>query len=138
VYAYVEGDPVLFSDPDGFQAFNGQTPPQSIPGGPWQPRPGARPGSFMGPKQPTGPRTICEYVPDKLNGGPSSADRAYWKTQGAGERGWQRYDLSGNELTPDEAHPRPRIRVPFPLRAPLILCPACDFLLPLADRPPDA
>jgi hypothetical protein len=67
------------------------------------------------------------FVPDEANGGPKNAKEAYWKTQEPGQKGWQRYNLEGKPITPEEAHPgNPRI----PLRLPfyLLICPLCDIM----------
>ncbi|MGP8473894.1 RHS repeat-associated core domain-containing protein [Burkholderia sp. PR2] len=109
LYAYVDGDPISYIDPRGLQAWRpGMVPPSNVPGGPWTPAgAGQRPGTFFGPKPPSGGREICQYVPDKANGGPPNAENGYWKTNTPGERGWYRYDLNGNPITEDEAHPKP-------------------------------
>jgi hypothetical protein len=106
IYAYVENDPVNNIDPYGLVDIPA-SPPSSIPGGPYTPAPGQRPGSFFGPSQPSGPRTQCQFVPDAANGGPPGASQPYWKTQSPGQRGWNRYDTNGNPITPDQAHPNP-------------------------------
>jgi RHS repeat-associated protein len=86
IYTYVDGDPLNLIDPQGLQAYNGQTPPPSIPGGPWTPAgPGQPPGTFAGPKGPG--QKICRYVPDENNGGPQGAQQSYWKTKTQGEPG---------------------------------------------------
>jgi RHS repeat-associated protein len=104
VYGYGGGRPLIIPDYTGLQAYTNQIP-SVVPGGPWEPRTGARPGSFQGPKQPKGPRAVCEYVPDGKNGGPPSAPNAYWKVQVPGQAGWQRYDLAGKPIAPSQAHP---------------------------------
>lgn len=108
-YVYVYGNPVSYIDMRGLQAWRpGMAPPSDIPGGPWTPAgSGQPPGSFYGPKPPSGGRELCKYVPDRTNGGPPDAERGYWKTNTPGERGWYRYDLDGNPITEDEAHPNP-------------------------------
>jgi RHS repeat-associated protein len=130
-YQYVGGNPLTYSDPEGLQPYTGQTPPSSIPGGP-----------FQGPKNPNGgPRDICRYVPDGKNGGPSGAKDGYWKTQEPGQKGWNRFDLRGNPITPEQAHPsNPSNRpVPpvFPGSFPLypLFCPLCGIALPPGNGP---
>lgn len=49
---------------------------------------------------------MCRYVPDEANGGPPGAKSGYWKTMAPGED-WSRYDLNGNPISPEEAHPSP-------------------------------
>jgi len=39
--------------------------------------------------------------------GPPGAKFGYWKTNVPGQPGWSRYDLNGNPITPEEAHPFP-------------------------------
>ena len=109
-FAYVEGDPLSLTDIYGLQAYDGQLPPNTIPGGPWTPAgPGQAPGSFYGPSNPNGgPRAICRFVPDEANGGPKGAATPYWKTQEAGQKGWSRYDSSGIPTTAESAHPGKR------------------------------
>jgi RHS repeat-associated protein len=104
---YVDGNPLIFSDPLGLQPYEGQVPPSNMPGGPWTPAgAGQAPGTFFGPQNSNGgPRDICRYVPDGANGGPSGAKDAYWKTQEAGQKGWSRFDSSGNSISPQQAHP---------------------------------
>jgi len=48
---------------------------------------------------------MCRYVPDAANGGPAGADQPYWKTQQPGQSGWDRYNLNGDPITPEDAHP---------------------------------
>jgi len=105
-YAYVVGNPVSNVDPFGLQAWQPwMQPPANIPGGPWTPAgPGQRPGTFYGPKKPAGGRNMCTYVPDEANGGPRGANQGYWKTQVPGED-WQRFNQSGNPISPEDAHP---------------------------------
>jgi RHS repeat-associated protein len=77
-----------------------------VPGGPWIPGTDSKPGKFNGPPQPCGPRLICQYVPSEQNGGPKGAKEPYWKTKD-GPNPWQRYDLKGNPITSEQAHPSP-------------------------------
>lgn len=102
--------------------------PDRIPGGPWEPNSGGRPGNFLGPKQPGG-RGQLQWVPPEGQGGPPGS-RGYWKTNMPQQKGWQRYDRIGNPITPGQAHPSPNRWMPI-LKAlerfPLILCvhPGC-------------
>lgn len=117
VFAYVDGDPLSKSDPMGLQAYTGQTPPSNIPGGPWTSAgPGQPPGSFFGPKSPTGgPRKMCRFVPDAKNGGPEGAPESYWKTKTPGQPGWDRFSQSGEPMSSNAAHPgNPSPRPWFP------------------------
>jgi hypothetical protein len=130
-YAYVEGNPISLIDPDGLQPFTGQTPPSNIPGGPWtpNPNPNAPAGNFLGPKQPSGARMQCQYVPDGKNGGPSTSKEGYWKTNSPDQKGWQRFNQNGEPISPEEAHPgRPN----FPRGIGPLICPACPFVFPNA------
>jgi RHS repeat-associated protein len=84
------------------------SPPGKIPGGPWTPTSG-RPGEFKGVKPPKGPPPRLQYVPK--NTVKNSKNNPYWKKSNGVDKGWQnRYDVNGNEITPDQAHPGP---VPF-------------------------
>ncbi|WEK46386.1 MAG: hypothetical protein P0Y56_15450 [Candidatus Andeanibacterium colombiense] len=84
-------------------------PPSNLPGGPYTEKPttpGNRPGSYQGPKQPSGPRPQAQWVPPESEGGPPGS-KGYWKVQLPGQQGWDRYSRSGQPLTPDQAHPNP-------------------------------
>ncbi|MDE1153154.1 MAG: hypothetical protein PW788_11515 [Micavibrio sp.] len=90
-------------------------PPEGLPGGPYTPAGlGNRAGKFFGPRATKGPPTTCEYVPAQGEGGPTGSS-GYWKTLDPnhpslpGEPAWQHYDLNGNPITPDQAHPGPGI-----------------------------
>jgi len=105
LYGYVENNPVNLVDPLGLVGEI-PNPNGTVPGGPWTPAgSGQRSGDFWGPKPSSGPRPMCRYVPDQANGGPSGAASPYWKTQLPGVKGWNRYDLNGNPVTPEQAHP---------------------------------
>ncbi|MGN5612539.1 RHS repeat-associated core domain-containing protein, partial [Xanthomonas hortorum] len=134
-YGYVDGNPVSYVDPYGMQAYTpGLNPPVNLPGGPWTPAPGQKPGTFYGPKGPN--RAVCRYVPDQMNGGPRGAPNGYWKTTTPDTNGWQRYDLNGNPISPEEAHPKPpNIPGPGLLPTPLILCPLCEMYLNIINPP---
>ena len=103
----------------------GSVPPK-IPGGPYKPgiKPGQRPGSFYGPQQPKGPRPMVQYVPPEEDGGPSGS-KGYFKKDIPGQPGEQRYDMEGNEITPEQAHPGnpPVIAPPRILPGPVIIVP---------------
>jgi RHS repeat-associated protein len=141
-YSYVDGIPLSLSDPMGLQSYNGQTPPSGIPGGPWTPQSGQQPGTFQGPANPNGgPRDVCRYVPDEANGGPNGAKEPYWKTKEP-NKPWTRFDLKGNPITPEQAHPgnSPSTR-PMPLVIPgsipfyPLICPLCNVMFPPSNGP---
>jgi RHS repeat-associated protein len=133
LYEYVGGNPVNDVDPLGLAET--PYPPAGIPGGPYVPQPGQRPGggTFMGPKQPKGPRPSCQYVPDTENGGPPGTPEPYWHYYPPGG-GDQKYDQNGNPLPPgNEGHaqddqapappeppaPAPEPEIPIPPEIPL-------------------
>ena len=98
-YAYVGNNPLRWVDPWGLAEI--PNPNGVVPGGPWTPAgPGQAPGTFFGPKNPSGPRDICRYVPDEANGGPAGAGEPYWKTQQPGQNEWSRYNMNGKPITP--------------------------------------
>jgi hypothetical protein len=74
------------------------TPPENIPGGPWQwTDNGTNPrgGQFYGPKQPRGPRGSLTWSP------PTPNQRGYWKaTPPSGPA--QRYFPWGDPMSPDQ------------------------------------
>jgi RHS repeat-associated protein len=98
--------------PNGVGAAGTPTPaipPSNLPGGPYTAKPstpGNRPGSFQGPKPPSGPRTQAQWVPPEADGGPPGS-KGYWKVQIPGEKGWSRYNEDGDPLTAEQAHPNP-------------------------------
>jgi RHS repeat-associated protein len=99
LYAYVGGNPVLYSDPLGLAPI--PDPNGVVPGGPWSPAgPGQRPGSFFGPRKPTGGRDMCTWVPP---GGPNNSI-GYWKAKTPSGQ-WQYFDSQGRPTTPPQAHP---------------------------------
>jgi RHS repeat-associated protein len=51
-YLYANASPLMFTDALGLQAYNGQTPPTNIPGGPWTPQAGQQPGTIKALKTP--------------------------------------------------------------------------------------
>jgi RHS repeat-associated protein len=121
VYGYVDGDPLTQTDWWGLQAFTGQAPPVSIPGGPWTAAgPGQLPGDFFGPKQSNGGKLQCRYVPDRSNGGPPGARKGYWKIKLPGQKTWSRYNLKGQPISSDEAHPESPKLPPWALMGALV------------------
>jgi len=119
-YAYVMSRPLTTRDAEGLAVgpppmgpFPPEAPgripeasdiPNSIPGGPWTPAgPGQRSGAFYGPKQPSGPRAMCEYSPPESEGGLKGSS-GYWKLSPPGQP-QQRYDMNGNPITAEQAHP---------------------------------
>jgi len=129
-YAYVGNDPLNFVDllglwpgPPPMGPFPSDGPgripeagdiPSNIPGGPWASAgPGQRLGAFFGPKQSSGPKAQCQYVPREGEGGPPGST-GYWKTKTPGQDGWSRYDLNGNPITPEVAHPGPTEPIELP------------------------
>lgn len=133
----------MLTDTFGLQTYNGQTPPTSIPGGYWTPQAGQQPGTYQGPKNPDGGgRDMCRYVPDEANGGPKGAKESYWKTQEPGQKGWSRFDLKGNSVTPEQAHPgNPPSTRPAPFLIPgsipmyPLVCPICNVMFPPSNGP---
>jgi len=106
LYTYVLNDPINWLDVTG---LSGNIPPipdpnSVVPGGPWKPAgSGQLPGTFYGPKQPSGPRNMCTWVPPGGQGGPPGSS-GYWKRSLPGG-GWERYNTSGTPITAAEAHP---------------------------------
>jgi RHS repeat-associated protein len=103
LYAYCGNNPICGVDPAGLNPIIPDPNQANIPGGPWTSAgAGQRPGAFLGPKGVKGLRMQCEYVPP---GGPSGSI-GYFKTKWNNVKNeWQRYDLEGNPVTPEEAHP---------------------------------
>jgi RHS repeat-associated protein len=143
LYGYVLQDPINWIDFYGFQAT--PNPNGIVPGGPWTPAPpgsGQLPDTFYGPKQPFGQRPMCQYVPENSVGG--NYHPPYWKYTPGGQSGQpqQRFNINGEPITPEQAHPgnpqspqenaKPPIieiippsllRLPFPI----MICPECFF-----------
>jgi RHS repeat-associated protein len=120
LYDYVGNNPINWEDPYGLALYPPNFvgplqprdsripyPPSNIPGGPWtwssNPQ-NSRGGDFIGPKQPTGPRTRCTYAPP---GTVNNNKNPYWKDSNG-----QRYDVNGKPITPEEAHPSPNTPPP--------------------------
>jgi len=104
LYLYVRGNPLALVDPLGLQGIPTEAP-EGLPGGPWTPAPGQRPGTWYGPKQPSGPRTQCNWVPPESEGGPKGS-QGYWEVTpppGGGPK--QRYSRQLTPISPEEAHP---------------------------------
>lgn len=77
-----------------------------VPGGPWTAAGnGQKDGTYFGPKQVRGGRSITRWVPPHDDGGPPGS-QGYWKTKTPGSS-WRRYDQQGKPITPEEAHPNP-------------------------------
>ncbi|MEW6370594.1 MAG: RHS repeat-associated core domain-containing protein [Pseudomonadota bacterium] len=115
-YVYVRNNPLAFVDPDGLVPI--PNPNGVVPGGPWSENPNSRPGNFLGPRQATGGRAQCQWVPDSANGGPPGS-KGYWKTNNPGQKGWSRFSQAGTPISPNEAHPGPRnAPSPVPVVAP--------------------
>lgn len=74
-----------------------------FPGGPWEPNPTNRKGNFLGPKEPGGGRSQCQWVPRFGEGGPPGSE-GYWKVNTHGKKGWIRFNREGNPITPEQAH----------------------------------
>ena len=78
--------------------FGTPTPPDNIPGGPWQwsPNPqNPRGGNFMGPKPPKGPRGTITYSP------PTDDQVGYWKTNDP-DGSVERYFEDGTPMVGDQ------------------------------------
>ncbi len=108
-FIYVNGSPLSSFDPFGLVDI--PDPNGTIPGGPWTPHNANMPGQFLGPKQDSGGRAQCQFVPDEANGGPPGS-KGYWKTNQPGEKGWQRFDFNGKSITAAEAHHIPAAKKP--------------------------
>jgi hypothetical protein len=144
---FVNGDPgnkPPISTADGEEQSRtpstaGVPAPNSVPGGPWTPH--DKPGQFQGPKPQdgVGGRTRLQYVPPEGEGGPPGS-KGYWKVNEPGQKGWQRFDLKGNQITPEQAHPSGRVRPILPAipaaagsaLAPFI-CLTCWMLTPVLE-----
>ncbi|MCP4491061.1 MAG: hypothetical protein GY820_27660, partial [Gammaproteobacteria bacterium] len=104
LFGYVLGDPVNLIDINGLEGFS-PNPNGTVPGGPWTPAKGQKPGTFWGPKPKNGGgRPMCRWVPPEGQGGPPGS-KGYWKTQQAGQKGWQRYSSGGQSQTAEQSHP---------------------------------
>ena len=121
VYGYVLQNPGRYTDPRGEQTI--PSPPSNLPGGPYQPNPRGRPGSFLGPKMSSGPRFSCQWI---TPGGKNNSV-GYWKVQPPGEpkSNARRFSRSGKFLTQSQAHPG-RLPLRWVPRVPLLIF---DFML---------
>jgi RHS repeat-associated protein len=130
VYAYAKSAPTMNVDSMGL-AEAPKSVPEGVPGGPWTPAgPGQRDGTFFGPKQPSGPRAICRWVPAYGDGGPPGS-KGYWKTDPGGSGYTGRFGPDGQPLTPEEAHPNPPplpLPLPKPPFLPIPIPPICDAM----------
>lgn len=136
VYGYADNNPGMLFDPYGFSgtAIPIPNPNGVVPGGPWTPNPGNRPGNYLGPKpEGGGGRPQCQYVPPQGQGGPPGSN-GYWKVNQPGQPGWQRYNGIGQPITPEEAHPG--LRIPPVIIRMFIFCPLCPSLLQGMTPPP--
>jgi len=96
LYAYVDGRPFDARDPMGLQP---PPVPSWMTGGPYEWD--AANSRYQSTQR--GPRYYCVYVPqDAVGGGPHDP---YWKQNTPGQKGWQRFDLRGNPITAEQAHP---------------------------------
>ena len=112
LYTYILNNPINLIDPWGLWDPNLFPDPNVVPGGPWEPALKDKPGLFLGPKIPGKGRPQLQYVPDQANGGTYGAKNPYWKVNYPGQKGWQRYNLCGEPITPEEAHPKPDSKAP--------------------------
>lgn len=100
-YAYSDNNPLSKSD------FFGLAPipsPNNVPGGPWTPVGPEEKGRFLGPKPESGGRAQCQWVPSQEAGGPPGS-KGYFKTNQAGQKGWDRFTPTGEPQTAEQAHP---------------------------------
>ena len=134
VYGYALQNPGMYTDPRGEQSV-----PDWMPRGPYGPR--TPNGRYLGPKQSSGPRPYCEYVPKNSVG----THDPYWKNY-SGNGKPQRYDLRGNPITAEQAHPGnpssnrsspfdrllrlPRFPAPFVYFPPNLMFPPCSMECP--------
>jgi RHS repeat-associated protein len=103
-FNYANLNPSSYIDNNGLVAYI-PDPNGVVPGGPWVPNDGNRPGNFLGPKPlGGGGRAQCQWVPADGAGGPPGSD-GYWKVNEPGTKGWSRFDKGGRPITPEQAHP---------------------------------
>lgn len=128
---------VLPQSGDGVEIIvtaNIPSPPSNLPGGPYTaqpPTPGNRPGNFLGPRQPKGPRPAAQWVPPESQGGPPGS-KGYWKVNLPGQP-VQSYDQKGNPFSSCQAaHPNP----PSSTRSFFFLGPVGAFLCVLFCESP--
>jgi RHS repeat-associated protein len=107
-----------------------------IPGGPWEPQSGQRPGAFQGPKPPGGGRPMAQWVPPEGQGGPPGS-RGYWKFK-LPNGPWQRFTPQGAPQTAEEAHPSSRSSTEGRLAGrllPIVLSPVVVFIVTITYSP---